>query len=175
MKRSYCLMVFTILMLGASVPTFGQTDIRKELFAIQDVPYLPELSGDSLYWDLVIQGKTILPQLIDCIDIEQKSDIAIPNWGGEYTYGDIAFDIINHIIHNIPYEQLFSKQGVDTYFSFIDSSPRSRNQLQDFIRSWYEKNRLNLVWISDDRSYKTSRDWKYPSNRHPAGGWYETK
>lgn len=175
MKRSAGLMVFTILMLGASVPTFGQADIRKELFDIQDIPYLPELSGDSLYWDLVIQGKTIIPQLIDCITITQKSDISIPNWGGEYTYGDIAFEIINHIIHNIPYKQLFEEQEVDTYFSFINSSPQNRKLLQDFMRSWYVENLANLVWISDEHTYKTARDWKYPSNRHPAGGWYEAK
>ena len=62
------------------------------------MPNLPELSGDSLYWALAMEGLEIVPDLIDIIDDTTETDINIQNRDGYYTIGDISFSILQEII-----------------------------------------------------------------------------
>jgi hypothetical protein len=47
--------------------------------------------------------------------------------------------------------------------------------LQQAVRKWFEKNKKNLVWVTDTIKYKTAADWKYESPYHPAGGYFRLK
>ena len=95
---------------NVSAQTANKTKIAREIEHITDVPYIPELSGDSSYWNLVVQGKSIIPALISNLTNTTKTNISIPNWGGEYCYGDIAFSILEHIIVGIPIEDFIQKK-----------------------------------------------------------------
>lgn len=153
-----------------------------EIKHIKDVPYIPELQGDcpdSIYWALVCKGLEIIPQLINCVDITDSTQIIIPNWGGHYAVGDIAFAIICDIIHGLPIQDFFNKGINDiqedapmTYHSFICSSERNRRILQRQLRKWYEKNQCHLVWVIDDSTWREFGDCWLISNKHPAGGYY---
>ena len=165
---------------NVSAQTANKTKIAREIAHITDVPYIPELSGDSSYWNLVVQGKSIIPALISNLTNTTKTNISIPNWGGEYCYGDIAFSILEHIIVGIPIEDFIQKNKTYpesefiTYFSFVSFKKSNRRFLIKEMRKWYKENKDKLQWVVDTRHYgRASADWFYPSDQNPAGGYYK--
>lgn len=54
------------------------------------MPYYPELSGDTLFWNITIERKEIIPQLIDHIDDTVMTSANVPNFGGVYTVWDVC-------------------------------------------------------------------------------------
>ena len=162
----------------ATAQTVKDSGCAKGLAAVKDVPYSPELSGDSNYWALVIQGKNIIPCLISNLTNTTKTNINIPNWGGYYCLGDIAFSILCHIVHNISIEEIISEKDDYpsdedlTYWSFVSYKKSNRRFLQKKLLHWYEENENNLIWVVDTTCYRTSNDWYYKSNQNPAQGYY---
>ncbi len=184
-KMKFSCIILSVLVFSCFC-AFAQTtkidcvkDCAREIKRITDVPYLPELSGDSIYWNLVVQGKDIVPCLISNLDNTTKTDINIPNWGGVYCVGDIAFSILDEIIHNIPIEDFIQKNKTYpksedlTYFSFVSFKKSNRRFLKKEMRNWYKENKDKLEWVVDTTHYgRTSKDWFYPSDQNPAHGYY---
>ena len=174
-------MPFSVLFLLSSyttAQTVNDDECIKELALVKDVPYSPELSGDSIYWSLVIRGKNIIPCLISNLTNTTKTNINIPNWGGYYCLGDIAFSILCHIVHDIPIKEIimekkdYPSDKDITYFSFVSYGESNRQFLQKKLLQWYEENENKLIWVVDTTSYRTSIDWYSKSNQNPAHGYY---
>ena len=176
-----CCVPFSVLFLLSSyttAQTVNDDECIKELALVKDVPYSPELSGDSIYWSLVIRGKNIIPCLISNLTNTTKTNINIPNWGGYYCLGDIAFSILCHIVHDIPIKEIImEKKDYPSdkdiiYFSFVSYGESNRQFLQKKLLQWYEENENKLIWVVDTTSYRTSIDWYSKSNQNPAHGYY---
>lgn len=177
MKKAIVIFVSAFLLFH-NISFAQNKDIIQKLYLIEDIPYIPELSGDSLYWVVVCEGLTVVPQLIKAIDNTDQTQILIPNWGGCYKIGDIAFSIICEIIHGLPLLDMFSKgekssnaDSLMTYHAFVERS-KNRKILQRQLKKWYKKNHLQLIWINDSQEKRVADDWKFASKQHPAGGYF---
>jgi len=149
---------------------------------IEDMPYYPELSGDSLFWALAMEGLAIVPNLIDLLDDTTETNISVPNFGRFYTIGDISFCILTDIIHDLPIMDIFKSkkdyhiEGDLVYFEFVRYSKENRNYLKTKLHDWFVENKENLIWVKDKRKFrKVSSDWKYPTNQLPTKGYYKLK
>lgn len=176
-------LIITSLLIILCINAISQnSNILTELNGIKDVPYLPKSHGncpDSIYWNLVKEGLGVIPDLIDCIISTDSTQIPIPNWGGYYTIGDIAFAIICDIIHGLPLQDFYSKGIISkenetylTYHSFVCSSEGNRQILRHQLKKWFRKHRSELIWVKDDSEWKPPKNCKYIINRNPAGGYY---
>lgn len=150
----------------------------QNLIAINDIPYIPELSGDSLFWTEVSRGLDIVPCLINNLSNPTMTDISIPNWGGKYCIGDVAFSILCHIIHNIPIIDFISQDTLyplieeKCYFSYINYNQKNRKLLQTQIQKWYITNNKKFIWIVDENEYKVAKNWPFELPKNPARGYY---
>ena len=181
-KKIFAIIVLFSICNHDFAQTMDKRTCAKELARITDVPYIPELSGDSLYWNLVIQGKSIVPCLISNLANTTQTNITIPNWGGYYCIGDIAFWILCDIIYDIPLEDIikenkrYPKSEDITYFSFVTYKKGNRRFLKRKISKWYKENEDRWEWVADTRHYgRTSTNWSYPSDQHPARGYYRLR
>lgn len=166
---------------------FVSCDTQKKLFDIKidnlryinAMPYIPELSGDSLFWVVVKEKKAIVPYLINKLSDTTKTAATVPNFGGYYTVSDIAYKAINEIIPDIPTLELAEdsnnpepRDGYSGYWNYTRRSYTNRLNFQSNVRQWYNKNKSNLKWIKYTEKFRTAPDWKFKTSQHPAGGYY---
>jgi hypothetical protein len=164
---------------AASQP--GKERIISMLRQIKDMPYLPELSGDSLYWALAMEGLEIVPDLIDIIDDTTETDMSVPNWGGQYAIGDISFSILQEIIYGLPIMEIIRdkkdyprdmEMGL-SYYVFVRYNTENRNYLKTNLHCWFAENKEKLIWASDTANYgRAAEDWKYGTYQLPTKGQY---
>ncbi|MCB0736552.1 MAG: hypothetical protein KDC92_03495 [Bacteroidetes bacterium] len=158
----------------------NQKNFENEVIAIKEIkkmPYIPELSGDSLFWSLVQKKLEVVPELINCLNDTTITQANVPNFGGYYTVADISYYIISEIIKDIPTDQFVDTVnsgagGYWMYWNFVRTSYDNRLSFQKDVEKWYDINKSKLVWVEDNRKYRTAIDWKFPTSRHPAGGHY---
>ncbi|MBL4898741.1 MAG: hypothetical protein JKX76_03720, partial [Colwellia sp.] len=62
------LVILTLLVTNFLCNTDGNEDIIVNLYGIQEMPYLPELSGDSIYWVVIQRKLEVIPHLIEKLD-----------------------------------------------------------------------------------------------------------
>jgi hypothetical protein len=157
----------------------------KEIKAIQNIqtmPYSPELSGDSLFWNITIKKKEIIPALIEHIDDTLTTSANVPNFGGVYTIGDVCVRAIEEIINGFPTIKIIEKnefvineKAYGIYWDFVRSSFQNRQDFKIKVKQWYEKNKDSLVWVTDERLYAVSDDEGVPAKKRPSGGYYIIK
>lgn len=151
-----------------------------QLVNINQVPYLPEMSGDSIYWVVIKEKIEILPFLIKKLDDTTLTNATVPNFGGNYAVADIAYHAISEIIRGIPTMDFVIKSdnpagGYWFYWDYVRVNYDNRLTFKAQVEKWFEKNKNNLIWKEDTRNYRTAPDWKFSSNKHPAGGHYVIK
>jgi|SRR5690554_5009374 hypothetical protein len=180
--KSYFLIVFltfTLIGCGQEIK-ISQKNLINNLKEIENLPYLPELSGDSIFWAVVKEGLNIVPLLIEKLDDTTITNAIVPNFGGFYTVADISNEIIATIIKDIPITEFVVKSdstsgGYWYYWDYVRADIENRKLYKKKVKNWYQKNKSNLLWQEDNKIYRTSPDWKFESNKHPAGGYYILK
>jgi hypothetical protein len=142
---------------------------------INQMPYIPELSGDSLYWTIIIEKLDIVPLLIEKLDDTTITLAEVPNFGGYYTVADIANTAITEIIKDVPVLEMVEVKddriGFGNYWNYTRSDFNNREKYKQRMLEWYQMNREKFIWNEDNRIYRVSEDWKF-DNKHPAGGYY---
>lgn len=119
---------------------------------VRFVPYI-ENYDDPIFWRIVEKGKEIIPNLINKMtDTKKLKEVYVPNFGGEYTVADVAYQALQEIIKDIPTFDLlgvsFSEDcGYCSYWFHVRASKRNRKKFQHAVREWYEQNKNNLVWV----------------------------
>ena len=112
-----------------------------------------------MYWELVAEGLEVVPAAIALIDDTTETKAAVPNWGGNYTVGDIAFSIITDMIEDIPvWEMIQGKKdylGQNVYFEFVRDNFQNRIFLKTALSQWFAKNRDSLIWM-ESKDYFTN-------------------
>ena len=142
---------------------------------IKEVRYIPELTGDSIYWEIVKCGINNVPNLIDMMNDTTETMASVPNFGGQYTIGDIAYCCLEDIVRirgNKLIPDSAKNGGQNTYWAYLRNGYNNRLAFQKEVRLWFQKNKRNLKWKEDKLEYRTGDNWKFPSKTHPAGGYY---
>jgi hypothetical protein len=150
------------------------TEVRSKLADITEMPYIPELSGDIRYWEIVTKGLNAVPCLIELLSDTMDTCIPIPNFGDNYKIGDIAHSALQDIIHGIPIADIIPvNDTVGGYWIYLNYTTDYTNRIsyQKKLEKWYQNNHALLLWKEDTRIYRTSTNWPL-QNRHPAGGYY---
>jgi len=182
MKSYIIIMIATNLLLCGC--TQEKNIIRNKvnnLRYVKEMPYIPELSGDSIYWSVVKEKLKVVPYLIEELDDTTETEATVPNFGGNYTVADIAFEAITEIIHGIPTKEFvegpneLEKDGFWEYWNYTRSSYENRIKFKMRVEEWYKSNKNNLEWFEYTREFRSAPDWKYETNKHPIGGYYKLK
>lgn len=131
--------------------------------------------GDRLFWKIVKQKKEIIPLLLNKLTDTTKTNITVPKIGGKYTVADIAYAAIREIITGIPtFDQLLNLEvdtdGGRSHYWELTKYFMYRESFQNELVKWYNKNEINLVWISSNKFLTSDCDGK-----HPNGGHFEVK
>lgn len=149
---------------------------------ITHMPYFPELTGDSLFWELSKKKLKIVPALIAGISDTTRTKATVLNFGGVYTVGDVCVRLIEEIIQDFPTTRLIEtdklvlqKEGYGVYWRYVRKSHENRISLEENARRWFNQNKRNLVWVNDERLYATSDNEDSKLSRRPAGGFYTLK
>lgn len=164
--------------------TFGQTGNVKlidSLRFITDMPYICETGngfgcGDKIFWRVVQQKQTIIPTLINVLADTTTTAATVPNLGGQWTVGDIAYTGLQEIIEGIPTFDLlgvkFDKDGCGycAYWNYLREDIKNRKKFQASVRDWYKKNKINLVWVTSSKFMTCDC-----RGQHPNGGHFELK
>ncbi len=173
-----------ILIILLNINCYSQNkDLKRivnNLKNIKEMPYIPELSGDSLFWVVVKQKKKIIPYLIDKLDDTTKTSAIVPNFGGNYTVADVAYGAITKIIHDIPTSEFIGdksvqKNGYQEYWKYTRKNLKNRKIFKHKVKKWYKSNKRKLVWYELKEKIRSASDWKFEENTHPSGGYYKLK
>jgi hypothetical protein len=146
------------------------------------MPYFPELSGDSLFWDFTKKRIAIVPALIERIDDTTLTNAYVPNFGSNYTIGDVCIRAIREIIIDVPIISLIEKdttivseKGYGIYWEYVRESFKNRQLLKEKVKRWFNANKSKLIWIKDEKYYATSDSENGVMKKLPAGGYYKIK
>jgi hypothetical protein len=144
------------------------------------MPNTFELSGDSIYWNLVKGKKSIVPYLINEIDNVSQTKAPIGYVGRNYTVGEVAIEALYEIIRDLPDRLSLIKywrgyeedEAFNNYWYYMAESKQNRLLFKKQIEKWYNKNGQSLIWVSDNKKYRKSEMDTVMYN-HPAKGYYK--
>ena len=132
--------------------------------------------GDELYWNTVRLNKNVIELLIDKLDDSTTTEAIVPLFGYNYTVADIAYTILQELIHNIPTFDLLGVQfdeegcGYCSYWQQLNTDYSNRRKFKSTVKNWYHKYKDNLVWVESNNFATCDCNGK-----HPNGGHYEPK
>jgi hypothetical protein len=127
--------------------------------------------GSKIFWKVVQQKDTIIPFLIDGLTDTTTTEAYVPNFGGQYAVGDIAYFALNEIINEVPTFELlgvaFDSQGCGfcSYWNYLRNDIANRKRFQNRVRNWYKTNKSNLIWVPSGQ----------PFTGHHNGGMFQLK
>lgn len=151
------------------------------LININIMPYYPELSGDSVFWNITKEKIDIVPYLINRINDTTRTNASAANFGRIYTVGDVCVRAIEEIIKDFPTiklietdDSLLREKAYGIYWNYV-SDFKNRLEFQKRVCVWFEENRNNLVWQVDDKLYAVTDEENGDAKKRPAGGYYMVK
>lgn len=179
------LVYFSLLLLFYCFDSTAQLKIYKErvdnAVNIENMPYSPQLSGDSIFWELTVDRR-IIPYLIERISDTTRTKARVFYHGGDFLIGDVCLTAIEELIHDFPTVQLIEKdekiideKGYNVYWEYVRSSFENRKDFQRRVRAWYKRNKKNLVWVGDNKLYAIDDNENPIMKKIPAGGFYKIK
>ncbi|MEA3495962.1 MAG: hypothetical protein U9R42_08000 [Bacteroidota bacterium] len=131
--------------------------------------------GDKLFWNAVkLKEKGIL-SLIDQLDNLEYTLASFPYQGGQCKVADVAYIVLQEIIHGIPTAELLNVNPNDydcgyCYYHIALEKKSNRKKFKRSVKRWYKTNKMNLIWISENKFMTCECNGK-----HPAGGYYKLK
>jgi hypothetical protein len=169
---------WTFILMLIPVLTTAQVDNRRlvdSLKYVTDMPYMCESEepyangcGSEVFWKTVQQKEVIIPFLIGKISDSTTTKAYVPNLGGQYAVGDIAYFALTEIIDGIPTFELlgveFDKQGCGfcSYWNYVREDIKNRRRFERSVRKWYKDNKSRLIWVPNGQ----------PFTGHHNGGMY---
>jgi hypothetical protein len=174
-----------IILLAFNSQLFGQNDLRekvRKLKEISDMPYICEGAinlpgcGQSAFWDIVKERDAAIPILLEFLDDTTSAIATVPNFGGNWTVGDIAYTALEEIIDGIPTFKLLGVKfdskgcGYCVYWFHLRASYKNRQVFKANVIKWYNKNQGRLIWVQSNQTLTC--DCRF---NHPNGGHYELK
>lgn len=172
----YFLFIFGFSLLSYSQKSEDSLMVYNKLKSIKNVPF--DDIGDNTYWDLVKGGLNNIPVLMNFLDNPEETGILVMNLNPS-TIADLAYNIIENIIYNMPTFELIEKAGgciqeemnIYYYKFFLDGNNKNRYRFKETVKKWYFQNNSNLIWITTD-NHKYSDFVETNPFKNPAGGYY---
>jgi|GEM_PF-1357925 len=143
-------------------PVSDEQDLVDSLQYVTDMPYICESQkpydqgcGSEIFWRAVQRRGEIIPFLIDNISDSTSTAAYVPNLGGKYAVGDVAYFALSEIIDDIPTFQLLGVEfdehgcGFCAYWNHLRKDVKNRIHFERSVRKWYHKNKSKLVWTAD--------------------------
>ena len=180
MNRYYKIALYILTTIPFS--SFGQEEMTKKidsLLYIDNMPYICNgltQCGDKIFWNVVKLKEKGIPLLIKKLNDSTITKARVTLFGGYYTVADIAYVALNEIVHGIPTFELlginFDQEGCGycSYWQFLRKDSQNRLNFKLAIEKWYNENKKNLVWISNNKFSSCDCSGKHPNNGH-----YEVK
>lgn len=173
--------IFLIIAVGECS---GQKNVYKEkvdrAIAIENMPYIPDLSGDDLFWN-IMTDKEILPYLIERISDTTTTKAPVRYFGSNYRIGDVCTTAIGQLIPAFRAvdlietdQRVIDEKGYGVYWEYVRNYEK-RKEFQRRVRSWYRTIKGKLQWVKDDKFYPTEDTENSPMRKLPAGGIYSIK
>ena len=117
------------------------------LIDLKQMAYKTEYSGDAVYDALKRKGHEAVPCLIEKITDTQpaKNPTGAPFWAGlTYRVGDTAVLMLMDINDMYwpkgmlakKYEDMFDREGMFSYYFYVDEVPGARKAIQRWWRNW---------------------------------------
>jgi len=109
------------------------------------------LDSNALYWRIVRLKDKAIPYLIEHIDDTTTTTVTIQYFGGNYTLGDIAYEVLKEIIKDIPTFEILGIPydstgcGYCSYWQHLNDLS-NRKKFKIALQKWYYKNQENLIW-----------------------------
>lgn len=157
---------------------FCQTNAVEKLRDISNMPYICRTNigdlgcGQADFWRIVEFKLDAIPHLIEKIDDTTSTSALVPNYGGYYTVGDIAFNAIEEIIVDIPTFELLgiafdsSDCGYCSYWKHLRSNIENRTLFKSHLEDWFTRNKDNLVWVRDSKVLTCDCSYSHPNKGH---------
>lgn len=179
--------IIKILLIFLSTSAFGQTnDFYTKLIdrykQIEDMPYICRKGidnnwttgcGDSIFWESIKYKELIVPSLLDRIDDTALTKASVPNFGGDFTVGDVAYMALKLIVWDIPTLDLAEdpenpepRNGYWGYWNYTRRGYVNRQSFKDRVINWYDTNHDNLVWIKSDQINICDCNFPNPNKGH---------
>jgi hypothetical protein len=141
---------------------------------VKEMPYICEtgICGDPIFWDAVRMRDNAVELLIDKLDDTTTTEANVILFVGTYTTADIAYTVINELIHNIPTFELlgvpFDKDGCGycSYWQHLNKDYRNRQKFKQAVFAWYHKNKDKLVWVANEEFASCDCSGKHPNRGH---------
>ena len=131
--------------------------------------------GDRLFWDVVKLKVSAIPYLLEQLDNLEETPTSFPYQGGQCKVADIAYVILEEIVHGLPTAKLLNVNPNNfdcgyCYYYLTLREKENRIKFKKAVSDWYAENKENLFWVSNNK-YMTCDC----SGKHPSGGHYEIK
>jgi hypothetical protein len=130
--------------------------------------------GNELYWNVVKLNNSVIELLIDQLNDTTTTESIVPLFGYYYTTADIAYTVLQELIHKIPTFALlgveFDKEGCGycSYWQHLNKNFENREKFKSAVTKWYHYNKGNFIWVKSN-SFETCVCY----GKHPNGGHYE--
>lgn len=176
--------IFSIF-LAFNSPIYGQNNLKDKAEKLKDIPDMPYICegainitgcGQAAFWDIVMERDAAIPILLELLDYTTSTIATVPNFGGNWTVGDIAYSALEEIIDGIPTFKLlgikFDSKGCGycAYWIHLRENPKNRKTFKANVVKWYNKNQRKLIWVQSNQALTC--DCRF---NHPNGGHYELK
>lgn len=187
-------MLVLLLLLLPGV-TYSQSVAKKQIDSlayVKELPYMCETTspvpgdagdlppergcGDRLFWEAVKLKGEAIPYLIAQLHNAKETEAPVLFFGGNYTVGEIAYSVLEEIIHGIPTAKLLNVNpddydcGYCYYFQTLRASKENRKKFKQAVSGWYDKNKSKLSWV-ESNSFQTCEC----GGKHPNGGHFEVQ
>jgi hypothetical protein len=173
--------LFLLILFGCSDQKNVYTIKINRAVDIEQMPYIPELSGDSLFWNLTTD-RNILPSLIDRIADTTRTKAPVLYFGGDYVIGDVCVTAISELIRDFraidlieSNQKVIDEKGYAVYWEYVRANYEHRKEFQRKVKVWYDKVKKDLIWVEDNNLYLTEDSENGVRKKIPAGGFYMLK
>src|SRR5688500_15883894 len=160
---------WTIILILIPALATAQADNKRlvdSLRYVTDMPYMCESEkpydigcGSEIFWKAVQRKEKIIPFLIDKISDSTTTKAYVPNLGGQYAVGDIAYFALLEIIDGIPTFELLGVKfdnhgcGFCSYWNYLRNDIENRERFEKSVRKWYKDNKSKLIWVSSGQPF----------------------
>lgn len=150
-----CMQIVLVAALINNTNAVADDALKSAILKIGDMPYIcrgiegSEGCGDRYYWENIRKGNIAVPGLIELIDDNTDVGLAVPNFGGNYTVGDIAVIQIRDIHTDFPLEAIIKNKlgysggsemgGFWYYWRFVRENPENRTLLKKEVYKWWHR------------------------------------
>ncbi|MEO0473384.1 MAG: hypothetical protein AAF206_27480 [Bacteroidota bacterium] len=162
---------------GFTIPSSSR-DLTKTIDSLQfvtDMPYICEGDfgcGDPLFWQAVMGKEQAIPLLLDKIRDSSLTRASVPNFGGHYAVGDVAYFALTEIIHPIETFDLlpvdFDQNGCGfcSYWQHLQADLRHRVDFEQAIRDWLSDHQGELIWQTSQAFRNCDCHFPHPNAGH---------